>query len=223
MSRWACRPSSHRQAGCPCGAQAKHELVSISLPPRLDQSIGKPSLFISVSGGFPQRGALGMAAPVGPFAHPSTRARLSPPSAWAVGPPKFMTGKESQRGAGDPPPQAKWLQMRFPKGCSVNARTCGSLLMAFPGHRWDPVKEGPGDWGLGAGRGDEWPAQNSSGQVGAVLYLRLLVSPRPGCGHIRTGPGRHLRLISPKFKWEPQPHPGARMAGAAGAAGIPRA
>lgn len=34
--------------------RATHELVSISFspPPRLDQSIGKPSLFISVSGGF---------------------------------------------------------------------------------------------------------------------------------------------------------------------------
>ncbi|XP_070420595.1 potassium voltage-gated channel subfamily KQT member 1 isoform X1 [Equus przewalskii] len=40
---------AHQQAACPCGAWAKHELVSVSLPPRLDQSIGKPSLFISGS------------------------------------------------------------------------------------------------------------------------------------------------------------------------------
>lgn len=37
------------------GARAERELLSV--PPRLDQSIGKPSLFITVSGGFPRRDA----------------------------------------------------------------------------------------------------------------------------------------------------------------------
>ena len=69
---WAPCLSTPQWAECMRGAQAQHELVPVCLPPRLDQSIGKPSLFISVSGGFPRQPRVA-----------STLTCLSPPE-WAT-------------------------------------------------------------------------------------------------------------------------------------------
>lgn len=123
---------------------------SPSLPHRLDQSIGKPSLFISVSGGFLHRDTLGVAAQAAPSYHPSTHACLfhhQKVHVWQGNP---------ERGAGRPT-LGKLASDMIYKGFSASARTCmrPHKWQAFLGYGCEcgNVTRTLGRWGPGSGVG----------------------------------------------------------------------